>query len=222
MVVTVVSTYLINFCAFAPTFCLYTVDWRIDPLTQRNTASLVPRKDFAINITIPGLITTFLTFAVKPVSILLVITCSLITVVKLRQATKKRGHMRESQSHVSGAEVRVTRMLLTLSIIYVICELPALIVCLVNYFIPEFFMHRKFNNTFVITYETIFTVTCLNSTANFFAYVILSSKFRSSLEEIAPCFVRTNFSAVFCTYKKSRDKDIMTTSISLREISTSN
>lgn len=188
MLASVVLTYLIVFAGWAPTFFLYTIVWRFDPLTQRSMAFLVTRDDYAIDITIPSFITTILTAVVKPTSVLIVVACSVATVLQLRRATKARSRMRESQLRVIGSEVKITRMLLFLSLVYIVCSLPNAVGALTYYFIPNFYMYRKYHNTFIVFYEVIFAASCLNSSSNFFAYTWLSSKFRASLQMVTPCF----------------------------------
>nr|KAG5688418.1 hypothetical protein BaRGS_001200 [Batillaria attramentaria] len=203
MLAAIVFTYLIILAGYAPTFFLYTVKWVTDPQTKRATAFFVPVDNYAIDITIPGFITTVLTLIVKPVSILIVVLCSVVTVVKLKQATKVRSQMSESQSQVSQSEAKITKMLLLLSVIYIICILPDACGALINYFIPDFFLYRKYHNIFVIVYETIFAGSCLNSSANFFAYLWLSSKFRTTLLQVAPCF-KILFSTSCCSGESRR------------------
>ena len=51
-----------------------------------------------------------LTVFVKPAGIIIVINCSVISIIKLRAATRKRLEMRESQNPINQPDSKVTRL----------------------------------------------------------------------------------------------------------------
>ncbi|KAK7500611.1 hypothetical protein BaRGS_00008186 [Batillaria attramentaria] len=195
MTAAIVAVYVLTFLAYAPALFLYTVRWRIDPATNRSIAVLATVENFPINKSIPGDILNDLSLFVKPSSVALVIICTVMTVCKLKQAMKARHQMTDVNSQANSSETKITTMLVFLSVVYVVLDSMECASSIIHAFVPEFFIYSRYHNTFLVVYTLIITCNCLNATANFFAYVILSSKFRAALSECAPCFrkIRRSF-----------------------------
>ena len=75
---------------------------------------------------------------------------------------------------------RVTKMVLTVSVIYGLCWMPNLTIYALNYFSPS----HKYGDVTYIT--SIVLVTC-NSTVNPFIYVFVNQKFRSKIKSLLCC-----------------------------------
>ena len=186
MLTVILVLYIALFALYIPSLLLSKVSWRFDPETNRSMAYI--EENYPLAAAIPVIVGTI--FIVKPISIVVVIICSSITISMLRKAAKKRKAMRESQSAASQSETRVTKMLLFLCVTYVVCVIPDVIAAMTTYFIPEFMFYRKYHNIFVICVEMFFLFSCLNSTVNVFAYLALSTRFRATLGEMVPCFAK--------------------------------
>ena len=186
MLTVILLVYILLLAVYVPSLFLSKVSWRFDPTTNRSTAYLV--ENYALASAIPVIVGTV--FIVKPVSILVVIICSSVSIDRLRKATKKRRAMIEIQSAASQSETRVTQMLLFLCVTYVVCVFPDVVGALTTYFVPEFMFYRKHHNLFVVCFEIFFFFSCLNSTVNVFAYLALSTRFRATLGVMFPCFAR--------------------------------
>ena len=186
MLAVILLVYAVIFALYAPNLFVYKLNWRFNPSTNRSSAYLV--QNYALSSVIP--VITGVVFIVKPISILVVIICSSVSIEKLRRATMKRRAMRESQSAASQSETRVTKMLLFLCVTYVVCVLPDVAGAFATYFVPQFFFYRKHHNLFVVCFEVFFVASCLNSTVNVFAYMALSSRFRATVGEMIPGFAR--------------------------------
>ena len=186
MLAAIILVYGSLLALYIPTFLFFNIKWRQDPTTNRSMAYLEEKAELAA--VIKAVVGTI--FIVRPVTILVVIICSSISISQLRKATKRRRAMRESQSAASQSETRVTKMLLFLCVTYVVCVIPDVIAAMTTYFIPEFMFYRKYHNIFVICVEMFFLSSCLNSTVNVFAYLALSTRFRATLGEMIPCFAK--------------------------------
>ncbi|KAL8570091.1 hypothetical protein ACOMHN_033770 [Nucella lapillus] len=187
MLATVFISYLVPLACFVPNYLVYRLVWMADPATNRSTPHFGTTDD-VIPSSIPIQIIGTLTLFVKPVCVIIVVVCYLITSIMLRRASRKRVMMQEmNKSNGTLAERRITVMLLFLCVVYVILVLPELCAAWVNYFVPEFTVYGKYFNTFLVVYQVIFTASALNSSANFFAYLFLSSKFQSTLKSMCLC-----------------------------------
>ena len=183
MLTVILLVYILLLAVYVPSLFLSKVSWRFDPTTNRSTAYLV--ENYALASAIPVIVGTV--FIVKPVSILVVIICSSVSIDRLRKATKKRRAMIEIQSAASQSETRVTQMLLFLCVTYVVCVFPDVAGAFTAYFVPEFMLYRKHHNLFIVCFDVFFLLSCLNSTVNFFAYLALSTRFRATLKLMVPC-----------------------------------
>lgn len=88
---------------------------------------------------------------------------------------------------------RVTKMVLTVSVIYGLCWMPNLSIYALNYFSPS-------QNYGDVTYITSIVLVTCNSTVNPFIYVFVSQKFRSKISGLLcrgkMCFNRVEPSSV--------------------------
>ena len=75
---------------------------------------------------------------------------------------------------------RVTKMVLTVSIIYGLCWMPNLTIYALNYFSPS-------QNYGDVTYITSIVLVTCNSTVNPFIYVFVNDKFREKSKSLLCC-----------------------------------
>ena len=94
MLAVILLAYGVISAFFAPNLLIFKVSWRFDPSANRSTAYLV--KNPAVDSMLP--VISGVLFTVKPVSILLVIICSSISIDRLKRATTERRAMRESHA----------------------------------------------------------------------------------------------------------------------------
>ncbi|XP_076455530.1 uncharacterized protein LOC143290129 [Babylonia areolata] len=184
MVVFIILSYLIPFLCFLPTLLAYKVGWREDPSTGRSIAYMTLEDWFTVDSRILQLISYFYVLVIFPTSFVVVVVCCITTIIYLRRAALKRVEMMENVKEDEGArEARITKMLLFLCGLYAVLLIPEICAALASYFVPEFYLFKKYHNSFSISYQAlIFTASCLNSAANFFAYLVLSSSFRGVLK----------------------------------------
>ena len=75
---------------------------------------------------------------------------------------------------------RVTKMVLTVSVIYGVCWIPNLTIYALNYFSTS-------QNYGDVTYITSIVLVTCNSTVNPFIYVFVNQKFRSKIKNLLCC-----------------------------------
>lgn len=92
----------------------------------------------------------------------------------------KRGGRENTQQGVMRVRKRVTKMVLTVSVIYGMCWMPNLTIYALNYFSPS-------QNYGDVTYITSIVLVTCNSTVNPFIYVFVSQKFRRKIKNLVCC-----------------------------------
>ncbi|KAL8616450.1 hypothetical protein ACOMHN_041053 [Nucella lapillus] len=186
MVVAILLSYLIPLLAYLPWFLGDTVEWRVDPSTNRSMAYMVSTSLFPTG-KLQTLVYNFLGIIAQPVFLIVIVTCSTITIVHLRRMSRKRSTL-TGKANKRGTDVKITIMLLFICNVYVVLLLTNIWSYLVQLLVPEFYLYKKYHNSFVLAYQVlVLTASCLNSTANLFAYLALSTRFRATLRQMLFC-----------------------------------
>ena len=189
MLSAVVAISLVTLVLFIPLFLLYTSHWTVDPSTNATIAVLSYRPNFPFPPEIARNIIAIVIGVFNPMAVVTVTVSSVLVVVRLGAARKMRKQMTnsEGQTQTGQSETKITKMLLSVCILFIILMLPKTTVNLVNYFVPEFGLRRCYHNTFEICVRVVSLASCLNSSINFIVYVSLSAKFRATLHQIPKC-----------------------------------
>ena len=133
-----------------------------------------------------------LLFALPLVAVSAVIICTVITVVKLKLALTWR--LTTSTSSNSGAQTQqtaLTKMLVVVCCIYVICSTPGCIMSLIRRMETQYSAGGRYANIFNLAQHIgshVFSAT--NSSVNFFIFYTRSSRFRQELRCV--CRARNN------------------------------
>ena len=127
-----------------------------------------------------------LLFVMKLVIIFIVVTCTVVTVIKLKQALAWR--LTTSSSTCSDTQTQqtvLTKMLVVVCVFYVICSAPDSIMALFRVIEPEYKLAGRYANTLLLTLSIsskVFSAT--NCSVNFFVYYSMSSRFREELRRL--------------------------------------
>ncbi|XP_060946288.1 somatostatin receptor type 5-like [Limanda limanda] len=113
--------------------------------------------------------------------LLVISLCYLIIVIKVRSAGVRAGLTKRRKS-----ERKVTRMVVVIVLVFVLCWLPFFTANLVNlvYIIPE-------TNSYATVYFFLVILTYVNSCANPILYGFLSDNFKQSFQKVL-CFYKPN------------------------------
>ncbi|KAL8623081.1 hypothetical protein ACOMHN_067013 [Nucella lapillus] len=106
-----------------------------------------------------------------------IVTC--ITVVKLKGAAA----WRQTQASVTmeSREIALTKMLVAVSILFIVCSIPNLAIRVVPRFAAELQIGRR-NQNFVLLWIVVINISnAINSALNFFFYFKMGSRFRKTL-----------------------------------------
>ena len=79
-------------------------------------------------------------------------------------------------------EAAVTRMLVVVCVVYMVCTLPAVAHAFFRYFLSEFSSIRRLRNTFYATVSLMHLMASINASGNFLIYLSVSTKFKQTLK----------------------------------------
>ncbi|XP_070208353.1 probable G-protein coupled receptor AH9.1 [Littorina saxatilis] len=133
-----------------------------------------------------------LSVTVPTLSLVVVIVCTSVTVVKLKLSLQWRQKSNASSTViVTSAEKReaaVTRMLVTVCCLYVICMTPSVMRTFALHRLPGFLISGYLCNTFKVTTALVHLLEVINASANFFIYLKQSSRYKATLFQMCSKF----------------------------------
>lgn len=149
-----------------------------------------------------------LALSIPFISLVVVIISTSITVVYLRRAFA----WKQQSANVTAAdtvETVVTKMLLIVCYVYVVCVTPSVLSAFLLQFIDGWEPTGPFANTFFAYVALMHTLSALNSSSNFFIYYARGSKFRGTLRELwcrrgKPAAVTENATSMTSEGKRSK------------------
>ena len=117
---------------------------------------------------------------VAPMSICLVFTIRIL--ILLARAKKSRKNMTTTEK---GKEAEITKMLLVVVILYIVCQLPNTMLYCYIAFKPDF--RISCGDVAFYIYPFTYLLVSLNSSINIFVYMICNQEFRRTLKSMCCC-----------------------------------
>ncbi|XP_076437972.1 uncharacterized protein LOC143277119 [Babylonia areolata] len=109
--------------------------------------------------------------------LVVVMTTTILTVVKLRQIVTWRSG---TSSSISPSEVALTKMLVGNSMLFIVCFTPDALNHFMKIFIPEMNSGRRYHNFFLAALWVGDIFNLFNATFNFFVYYTMGSRYRET------------------------------------------
>ena len=161
-----------------------------DPVTNSTSRTLYSGRFYRENKEFVDAITGYVvSLALPAIYIGVVSTTTAATLVKLREVAAWRELTTSSAAAMSSREVALTRMLVGVSVLYVICSMPVLALGVAILSVPEFSLHGRYYNTFNLMVSVFELFSYINSSVNFFVYCFLGSKYRETMKAMCTCGV---------------------------------
>ena len=152
-----------------------------DPNTGKITLFLTTTEFRSQYILLYNIVENTLIMIVIPYTTFTVVTvATAITVVQLKRAIAWR-HGSSSSSSSDVREVALVKMLVVVSLIYIISSAPNVALGMTRLLVPEFVANRRYANIFLASHLLSLILGQLNSSVNFFVYLARSSRFRQEL-----------------------------------------
>ncbi|XP_025113610.1 proteinase-activated receptor 2-like [Pomacea canaliculata] len=118
---------------------------------------------------------------------IVVVISTALTGWKLNQSIAFR---KETSTSDTKKETAITKMLVTLSIEFLVLSLPNIIIRIIHLFEPEVRFAGRYNNSYFLLINIAETGSILNSSIDFFVYYSAGTKFRDTVHEMFPCLDR--------------------------------
>ena len=126
---------------------------------------------------------TFIMTVIPFTTFTVVTIATAITVVQLKRAIAWR-HGSSSSSSSDVREVALVKMLVVVSLIYIISSAPNVALGMTRLLVPEFVANRRYANIFLASHLLSLILGQVNSSVNFFVYLARSSRFRQELRRL--------------------------------------
>ena len=158
-----------------------------DPATNSTSKAIYPTKFYVQNQEVIDTITGVIPGLLLPGCYVTVVSVTTaMTSIKLRKVATWRKQT-SSANEVSSREVALTRMLVGISVLYVVCSIPTLAFGMVFLAVPDMNTKGRYYNAFNILASVFELCSYINASFNFFVYNFLGSKYKETLKEIFFC-----------------------------------
>ncbi|XP_076452288.1 uncharacterized protein LOC143287931 [Babylonia areolata] len=159
----------------------------LDPVTNTTSRRLITSQFYARNRNHLNVLSLFVA-TIQPTTYLTVIVVTTIVMsVKLRKMTAWREQSTSSTSAVSSREVALTRMLIAVSLLYIVCSVPNIMLGIGVMFVPGMSFSGRYYNLTICLIDFMEIASYVNATFNFFIYCSLGSKYRNTLHGLCQC-----------------------------------
>ncbi|GFR95604.1 multitransmembrane protein [Elysia marginata] len=92
-----------------------------------------------------------------------------------------------TSAKMSARDVKVTKMLLVVILVYMMDFFPRLCVYLASLVEPEFFVYKRLHNLMRVTSNTLWVLDFLNASVNFFIFMGMSTNFKTTFKKTFQC-----------------------------------
>ncbi|XP_076460133.1 uncharacterized protein LOC143293111 [Babylonia areolata] len=156
-----------------------------DPDTNTTSKNIYTGKFYAQNKEHLDVLTFFVATLQPFTYVTVVLATTIVTSVKL----KKMASWREKTSSgvLSSREVALTRTLIAVSVLYLVCSVPMIASGVGAMFVPGYSFNGKYYNIAHLLISLLELGSFVNATFNFFVYWSMGSRFRDTLSELTRC-----------------------------------
>ncbi|CAG5134065.1 unnamed protein product [Candidula unifasciata] len=178
----IIALNVMMFSSAIPVFYATRIVWLFD---SRRNKSVLGIARIAHNAYIQQV--AFWINNILPISFFIFITvCTVILVKSLQKNSKWKEKSVSSQSHAvtSSRDTKVVRMVTIISAVFIVCYAPGAVVFIFILIYPEMAYAGKQKNLVVAVFSVLVQFEGINASANIFIYLTMSSKFKSTFENL--------------------------------------
>lgn len=176
------------FIVFSPFYYVNKLEWQHSDIWNMSVLTLVHTRDRVIVETVTFLIHSV---AMNAISLICVVVCTLMLIVKLKQKTEWRKSSVAGVASKDDTTVRdanVIKMVTLIAIIFIVCFLPGTINFFIMAYDTKFSVTGQYQNLFFAVWSMTIFLETVNSSVNIFVYMKMSSKFRATfLQTFVSC-----------------------------------
>jgi hypothetical protein len=175
--------FIFCFCTVTPVYVISRLDTKYSSHRNRSVFGLVFTKDREYVERISFIINNF---ATPFIAFVIIVICTVILSYKLRDSTKWRDIAVKSSKddRVTNRNLKVAKMVVLISVIFIVCFVPNTISMLAVACILDLFLEGQYLNISIILGGLGYTLESLNSSVNIFIYYNMSSKYQNYLRGI--------------------------------------
>ena len=168
----------------------YRVGCVFDPTSNTAMYILVPAKFYLQNEQLINYLDGFVYGAAIPGFVVVVVTTTtIITAMKIRQAAAWRASTSSasgssSSSSISPQELALTKMLIGIAVLFIVCVSPLALFRLAWLFLPEMNLRRRNHNFYATGLWIMEALSCVNSSFSFFVYYTIGSRYRETFRSL--------------------------------------
>ncbi|KAI8795002.1 psychosine receptor [Biomphalaria glabrata] len=195
LIVNVLIFFLISIYLF-PLYYFYCVEfvYLVNPLTNRTIYTLIYRENADIVLHVSYLL---IDLAVPYFTFLVTTVSTVVIVVQLRSKAKWRsavvsGKTQGEKSDALLKEKRTSVMLVTVSLIFIVCLIPHSAVLTALSFVRELKLGGAYFNIAFLCYTFTFLMETINCSVSILVYYKMSTKFRTTAQEMLKVCKKTD------------------------------
>ena len=191
---------LIVFGSFCPMFLIYTIHYTYSPLYNASIVTVIPNHFYYARDGLILKIYKFLGIFYPAIFCTIMISTSAIIVFHLRKSAENFDKMKGAKSTaaatagessrvsttVTPRELKVTKMLLVIILIYLMDFFPRVCKYTASLIEPEFFRYGKYHNLMLVMSNVLWILDFVNASANFFIFLRMSTNFKKTFYMIFP------------------------------------
>ena len=168
----------------------YRVGCVFDPTSNTAMYTLIPAKFYLQHEQLINYLDGFVYGAAIPGFVVVVVTTTtIITAMKIRQAAAWRASTSSasgssSSSSISPQELALTKMLIGIAVLFIVCVSPVALFRLAWLFLPEMNLGRRNHNFYATGLWIMEALSCVNSSFNFFVYYTIGSRYREKFRSL--------------------------------------
>ncbi|KAH9514447.1 hypothetical protein Btru_025280 [Bulinus truncatus] len=169
--------FIVIFCMLPPIYATTWLSWQWFPDRNRTLLGLdfsSQRDDVYPTVASVNVVLSYVSFFI-------ILACTVALVVTLKRQAEWRTSTSSGLILSFAKERRVNKMIVLITVLFIVCYFPGTVVLLVMVFIPEFNKGMFYNNLFTVVWAFIHIIEAWNSSFNIFVYYRMSSKFRAVL-----------------------------------------
>lgn len=177
----IIAIYVVMTGSAAPMFYTSRYVWTFDPARNKSILGLIYLKNRGDQEVI-----VFVMNAVLPtVTFVFIVVCTAILVKTLREKSKwRQTTARSNISNMSDKETKAVKMVVFISVVFILCFLPGIFVFIWTLLDPELRPDGKQIRTMYAVTSVMLFMEGVNAAANFFVYLLMSSKFKITAREM--------------------------------------
>ncbi|KAL8562616.1 hypothetical protein ACOMHN_045880 [Nucella lapillus] len=159
-----------------------------DPLTNTTSRRLLTSRFYALHRAHLNVLSLFAA-TIQPLTyVVVIVVTTIVMAVKLQKMVAWREQ--SSSCALSSQEVALTRMLIAVSILYIVCGTPNMTLGIGIMFVPGVSFSGRYYNLAIFLIDFTEIASYVNATFNFFIYYSMGSKYKHTLRTLIMCKTR--------------------------------